>query len=91
MTFLNEKHLLFTVVIVEQPINLLERDKRVLLRGNEYARRSNLANQRAHVYFVNIEISLRHYDWLDVLIGDIKQNLREVCLLLAYLDKQFSQ
>lgn len=87
VAFLNKKHLFFSLVFVEQLINVLERNQRILLRGNKDARRSDKVNQRVHVNLVNIEIGLLHYDRFDVFIGYTQKYFRKIGSLLANLDK----
>lgn len=73
MGLLDEEHLLFALVSVKNVLNLLERDQQVSLGGDEDARRCDKIGQWLEVYLIDVEVSLREDDWLDVLIGYVQQ------------------
>ena len=91
MRLLDEEHLLLAPVLVEDALDLLERDQLVALGGDEDARRGDEAGQGLEVHFVDVEVGLRKDYRLDVLVGDVEQQFGQVGPLLADLDEQLPQ
>jgi hypothetical protein len=71
MTLFNEEHLLLSLVLVEEVIDLLVGNQGILLGGNEDPRRGNETDKRLQIYLIYIEICLGYYNRFHVLVGNI--------------------
>lgn len=89
MAFFDEEHLLLAFVFIEDVVYLLKGDEGILLGGDEDARGGDEADQRLEIHLVDIEVCLRNYNWFNVLICNIQQNLWQISPLLPYFHKQF--
>jgi len=72
MGLLNKEHFFISLITIKDIINLLKRNQRILLRSNEYSRRSNELHHMLQIHIVYIKISFLKDDRLYILISDIQ-------------------